>query len=104
MQTPYSVSHLQGYRSAILDLYQSKKVPLDPTIDAEWLKMHLGYEKLINSLRQRSLMKPREGKLYLKIEGFYCLAKNIMHRKFNNNHSGGNYNSNIFTWCFMLIQ
>ena len=39
MAEPYSVSYLQGYRSAILDYYRQEKVRLSEDIDTEWTQL-----------------------------------------------------------------
>ena len=47
---PLSVSCVEGYRSALVDLYRSNTLEIQPNIDAE-LRLTLdGYDKTINDL------------------------------------------------------
>ena len=63
---PYSSSLIKGYRSAVVYLYTEKLLKIDPELDGEINCMIEGYEKVINELKRRGLMKPGEGKSALK--------------------------------------
>jgi hypothetical protein len=39
---PYSVSYLQGFKSAVLDYYRRKKVTFDPTVNVQWGELNTG--------------------------------------------------------------
>ena len=66
---PFSSSQIKGYRSAVVSLYTEKLMKIDPALDAELGSMLEGYEKVINDLKKKGLMKPGEGKSALKISG-----------------------------------
>lgn len=50
MAEPYSVSYLQGYRSAILDHYRQEKVRLPEDIDTEWTQLIEGCGSFLSDL------------------------------------------------------
>ena len=62
--------------SAIVNYYDN--VRLDPRLDAELNQLIDGYEKLINELKLKGLMKPGEGKRDLKLKGYELLAFKFM--------------------------
>ena len=75
----YSISHIKGFRSAIVSFYDTTS--LDPDTNNA-LSQHLtGYEKLITRLKTNGLMKPDEGKRDLKPQGYELLAVKIFTRK-----------------------
>jgi hypothetical protein len=52
-----------------VDLYTSQSMTVDPRLNVELNEMMIGYEKHINELRQRSLMRLEEGKEDLTLSG-----------------------------------
>ena len=64
---PYSSSHIKGFRSALLDHYGN--IPFDEDTNKCLNGILEGYEKTINELKKKGLMKPGEGKRDLKPRG-----------------------------------
>jgi hypothetical protein len=58
---PWSVSQINGYKSAIVSLYTAQDLKLSDKVDTKLKGMIDGYEKLITSLKKRGLMKIGEG-------------------------------------------
>jgi hypothetical protein len=58
-----SVSNVQGYRSALIDLYKKLHPRLGSALDTELKAVLDGYEKLLNDLKNRGRMKINEGKI-----------------------------------------
>ncbi|KAJ8561493.1 hypothetical protein ON010_g8188 [Phytophthora cinnamomi] len=75
---PLSTSCVWGYRSALVDVYRSKLLELDPQLDTELRRVLEGYEKVINDLKKRGLLKINEGKHQLKANGYELLARKFM--------------------------
>lgn len=101
---PFAVSTIQCFKSALIDYYKQKKVDFDPNINNQWNTLLDSYEKLINQLRQNNLINPREGRHPLKFEGYRLLAKKFLTKNFENKSNGGNWNTSIFSWCFLILQ
>ncbi|POM59321.1 hypothetical protein PHPALM_31967 [Phytophthora palmivora] len=59
-----------GYRSALVDVYRSKLLGFDPQLDTELHRVLESYEKVINDLKKRGLLKINEGKRQLKASGY----------------------------------
>jgi hypothetical protein len=61
---PYSVSSIEGYRSALLYEHSTYSPPLalNPSLNFKILKLITGYKSVVNGLRKRGLMKAHEGK------------------------------------------
>ncbi|KAG3081737.1 hypothetical protein PI124_g19116 [Phytophthora idaei] len=75
---PLSASCVWGYRSALVDVYHSKLLELGQPVDTELRRVLDGYEKVINSLKKRELMKINVGKRQLEASGFEMLALKLM--------------------------
>ncbi|KAF4150570.1 hypothetical protein GN958_ATG00232, partial [Phytophthora infestans] len=75
---PLSASCIWGYRSALVDVCRAQLIELDHLIDTELRRVLEGYEKVINDLKKRGLMKINEGKRQLKGSGFELLALKLM--------------------------
>jgi hypothetical protein len=73
---PYSASHIKGFRSAIVNFYDTLR--FDDETDKQLNDILMGYEKLINELKQKGLMKPGEGKRDMKPRGYQLLAEKFM--------------------------
>ena len=54
------------------------KLVVDVVLDLELSQAIDGYEKDINELTKKALMKPEEGKSPLKMNGYKILATNMM--------------------------
>ncbi|KAL3658425.1 hypothetical protein V7S43_016558 [Phytophthora oleae] len=48
---PLAASSVWGYRSALVDVYRSQLLELDPQVDTELRRVLEGYEKVINNLK-----------------------------------------------------
>jgi hypothetical protein len=93
---PYSATTIKGYRSAIVDLYTSQSLTVDPRLNVELNEMMTGYEKHINELRQRSLMKLEEGKEELTFSGYQLLCRKFSKWIPGASTVGGHYITGIF--------
>jgi hypothetical protein len=71
---PYSISHIRGHRSAIVDLYTQANISLDETVSEEINNILDGYEKTINSCKLKGLMKTTEEKDH---NGYSLLASKL---------------------------
>jgi hypothetical protein len=64
-EDPPSYSTLTTYRSALVDLYSQKNLKVSDEWNTRVKGILEGYEKSINELRSRGLMKNNEGKRFL---------------------------------------
>ncbi|KAF0730381.1 hypothetical protein Ae201684P_013259 [Aphanomyces euteiches] len=98
---PMSVSCVKGYRSALVDLYRNRKLEIDPNVDGELRRVLDGYDKTINSLKQRGIMDINEGKRHLKSKGYNLLATKLMTATLDS--SGQTWSNVVFAWSFFVI-
>jgi hypothetical protein len=101
---PMSISNVKGYRSALVDLYKQKFIKLDPTLDVELKSVLDGYDKLINDLKKRGLMKTMEGKRHLKSDGYTMLARKFMTKIPDQNGNGQSWSMVLFAWSFFVLM
>ncbi|OWZ02720.1 hypothetical protein PHMEG_00025674 [Phytophthora megakarya] len=99
---PLSSSCVKGYRSALVDLYKNEQRILNPDTDRELNILLEGYDKLINDLRKRGLMKISEGKQYLKSSGYSLLASTLM--KSRPEKSGQTWATTTFSWAYFVLM
>ncbi|KAG6954797.1 hypothetical protein JG687_00011590 [Phytophthora cactorum] len=64
--------------SALVDVYHSKLLELGQPVDTELRRVLDGYEKVINSLKKRELMKINVGKRQLEASEFEMLVLKLM--------------------------
>ena len=62
-----------------------------------------GYERLLNDLRARGLMKIHEGKRKLLVSGYEMLGKKLFELKPNVGYRGG-WGGCILAWVFLVIS
>ncbi|KAE8960226.1 hypothetical protein PF011_g30165, partial [Phytophthora fragariae] len=96
-----NIVHL-GYRSALVDVYRAKLLEMDPQLDTELRRVLEGYEKVINSLKKRGLMKINEGKRQLKLSGFELLALKLM--TIRPVKKGQTWPTVLFGWSFFVLM
>eukprot|EP00644_Phytophthora_capsici_P014639 jgi/Phyca11/124673/e_gw1.54.169.1 len=99
---PLSASCVWGYRSALVDVYRSNLLELDPQLDTELRRVLEGYEKVINNLKKRGLLKINEGKRQLKINGFELVAAKLM--KLEPKTTGQAWSTVLFGWSFFVLM
>jgi hypothetical protein len=97
---PFSSSQIKGYRSAVVYLYTQKLMKIDPELDGELTAMIEGYDKVINELKRRGLMKPGEGKSALKFQGYEFLSAALAKLKPANN---GSWSLCVFMWSYFTL-
>lgn len=100
---PYSITHLKGYRSAFVNLCSKNNTQLSADLDAGLNTLLDGYEKTINDLRKRGVMKIHEGKNPFTYIGYYLLAGKLL-RKVLPRHGCGGWSASIFSWAFFTIM
>lgn len=112
---PYSPEYLQGFRSALVDLYRRKTGnKFSNTLDDKLKAMLEGYEKICNDLRKKSLMALNPGKRELRRDGYVLICKKLMKfdptqakknkaPKSTKKASNGSWSSSIFGWCFFTL-
>jgi hypothetical protein len=97
---PFSVSHIKGFRSAVVHLYTRKNMKLHPELDREMSRMIDGYDKVINDLKKAGLMKPNEGKRALKFEGYSYLCRALVKLVPSKN---GSWSLCSFMWSYFTL-
>lgn len=100
---PMSVSSIRGFRSALVDLYRSRNLKLESSLDHELSNTLDGYEKSICELKQRGRMKINEGKRHLKWSGYAMLAFKFMTKKPQENCKGQSWSKFVFAWSYFVI-
>ncbi len=103
----YSNSHVRSYRSALIDLFTNNKKKIGDDFSADINKVLDGYEKVVNQLKQRGLMKINEGKSPIEAKGFMLLAFKFLIRipgSASDRDRGGNWNASLFAWPFFLFM
>jgi hypothetical protein len=118
-QVPLSVSHVKGFRSALVDLYKkaNRKHDFNREIDQSLKKVLDGYEKTINDLKKDGLMDINEGKRHLKSDGYGLLARKLMIRLPNKETDriemdpqksskahGNSWSFVTFAWSFFVVS
>ena len=98
---PMSVSCIRGYRSALVFLYTKVDKKLSEKTDTELTKLLDGYEKLINDLRKRGLMKVLEGKRHLQYNGYSLLCDKFMKLMPGR---GDSWSMVTFCWSFFVLM
>jgi hypothetical protein len=101
---PPAISTVRGYRSALVDLYTEKKKKIAEDLDVELATILDSYEKKINNLKNRSLMKIGEGKTHLKPKGYELLANKFMKLHPKDAVHGGAWATTLFAWTFLVIM
>ena len=110
MHEPLSPHTLQGYRSAIVDLYTQKNMTLEPEVNLLLHNTLEGYEKLCRQLRLKALMKIREGKSAITISGYQMIAEKFMKTKVDKNNVVGQrkvasgWSATLFSWAFFVLM
>ena len=97
----FSISHISTFRAAIVDLYRKQSKRLEPDLDKELKNILDGYEKIINKLKQRGLMKLHEGKREISNAGYQLLAQKFVGKVPARN--GGTWSSVTFAWTFFVL-
>jgi hypothetical protein len=98
---PFAPTTLTGYRSALVDLYRSKKLKLSDDLERELKALLSGYEKICNDLKKKGLMKLNPGKRELRRDGYILLCRKLMTYKPINRH--GSWSTSVFSWCFFTM-
>ncbi len=75
---PMKTGAMRGYKSAILDLYRTRCVPMDSTHNQILENLIKGYEKIMNSLRKKGFIKAFEGKRHLTSRGYRLIAEKLL--------------------------
>ena len=91
-----SYDHVNGYKSAILDLYERQKVKPNVEMKTMFYDFVNGYKRKIASLKQEGEMKITEGKAPLTFQGYKFLSKKAVQQ-----HT--EYSWSIFAWVFLLF-
>ena len=99
---PYGSSTLEGFRSALVDLYKrhkQNKLKFSDELDIKLKELLDGYEKTCNDLKKKGLMKLSVGK---RRDGYILLCKKLMKFKPNGggSSSGGSWSA---SWCFFTL-
>lgn len=100
---PPSSSTLTTYRSALVDLYRQQKLKISDEWHTQVKSILDGYEKTINDLRRRGLMKINEGKRHLKFRGYELISKKFMTMSPTGERVGSNWGTSIFCWSFLTM-
>jgi hypothetical protein len=88
-----SYHHVNGYKSAILDLYRQSKVkPIDDML----METMAGYKRLVAELKQNGEMSMKEGKSPLSFEGYRFIAKTAISQP-------RAFMLGSFAWIFLLL-
>lgn len=105
---PYGSSTLEGFRSALVDLYKRhkpNKLKFSDELDIKLKELLDGYVKTCNDLQKKGLMKLSVGKRELRRDGYILLCKKLMKFKPNGggSNSGGSWSASVFGWCFFTL-
>lgn len=73
-----SVQHVNGYKSAIVNQYKVRKIPLDIDRSTMFSGMMQGYKRTVQKKKQDGEMSMTEGKFPLSFSGYRFLAKKAM--------------------------
>jgi hypothetical protein len=91
-----SYHHVNGYKSAILDLYRQSKVKPNDDIDDMLMETMAGYKRLVAELKQNGEMSMKEGKSPLSFEGYRFIAKTAISQP-------RDFMLGSFAWIFLLL-
>ncbi|DAZ97624.1 TPA: LOW QUALITY PROTEIN: hypothetical protein N0F65_002243 [Lagenidium giganteum] len=89
-----------GYRSALVDAYREQGLTFDSSVDGELHRVLEGYEKLIDNLKKRGLIKISDAKRHLKWSGFTLLATKL----FRQTPASSGQSTAIFTWAYFVLM
>ena len=91
-----SVSHMGGYRSALVGHYKIRhKRKLEPELDTRLSALLSGFKRRVAQAKQTGTMKITEGKQPITFAGYRMLA-DLLFR-------GSNFNVATFSWPFLLL-
>ncbi len=90
-----SYDHVNGYKSAILDLYERQKVKPNVEMKTMFYDFSNGYKRKIASLKQHGEIKITEGKAPLTFQGYKLLT---LSKKAVQQHT--DYSWSIFAWVY----
>jgi hypothetical protein len=102
-EDPLCATTVKGYRSAIVDLYTQANLVIDPVVNGRINKMITGYEKDLNDLKKRSLMKPEEGRQPLPFSGYQLMLWKFLNWFPTASTVAGRYISGMFMWSFTTL-
>lgn len=91
-----SYDHVNGYKSAILDLYERQNVKPSTEIREMFTDFAQGYKRKIAILKQNGQIKITEGKAPLSFEGYIYLARKAVEQK-------EDFQYGSFAWVFLLF-
>ena len=91
-----SYDHVNGYKSAILDMYEIQNVKPTTAIKDMFNDFAKGYKRKIASLKQQGEIKITEGKAPLTFQGYRFLSKKAVEQKTD-------FTWAIFAWMFLLF-
>ena len=91
-----SYQHINGYKSAILDLYKDSKEKPSMAIKEMFSDYFDGYKRLVASMKQNGELKMTEGKSPLSFAGYRYLAKKAVYQKTD-------IPVGVFSWVFLLL-
>ncbi|OWY90235.1 hypothetical protein PHMEG_00041729 [Phytophthora megakarya] len=89
---------LRFLRRCLVDVYRTKLLEVDSQLDTELHRILQGYEKVINNLKERGLMKINDGKRQLKASGFELLVLKLMTLEPVKKHQA--CSTVLFSWIF----
>ena len=101
-EAPLSVSSVVGYRSALVNLYRNQTKELDPSLNTELKVLLDGYQKVINGLKKRGVMKISEGKQHLKANGYTMLCEKLLTRI--PEVSAQSWSMVVFSWSYFIVM
>ena len=91
-----SYNHVNGYKSAILDLYDKQGLKANAEMKEMFTDFIHGYKRKVASLKQDGEMKITEGKAPLSFEGYRFLSKKAIQQKTDLPWA-------VFAWVFLLF-
>lgn len=97
-----SASTIKGYRSALVDVHKKRHASFRKEFDAKLKDLLDGYDEIINDLKQKSLVKIREGKTFLKSNGYSMLAFKFM--TLIPTRLNEAWSQVTFAWCYFVMM
>ena len=97
---PWSSSQISGFKSAIVALYSAENCKMNERVESQLKGMLDGYEKVINDLKKRGLMKIGEGKNPLPFQGYILLAKKLATAVPD---QAAGWSSKVFMWSYLTM-
>ncbi len=73
-----SFQHDSGYKSALIDGFRRKKVPVQVSTKAMFDNLSAGYKKTIGKLKQNGEMSMTKGKVPLTFQAYNFLARKAL--------------------------